>query len=180
MLQAHYRSTLDLTDTALLAADKGFKRLMESYENLQGLKAPEQTVDTTLKSELIKGLQTAYEEMDDDFNAPKALARLFELASKINSLKDGHISISEVDAETISILNKGFKEFIEDIFGLHAEGGGSEDQETLDGVMQLIIDLRQSAREGKDWATSDKIRDTLAALNLQLKDGKEGTSWSKN
>lgn len=180
MLQAHYRSTLDLTDTALLAADKGFKRLMESYENLQGLKAPEQTVDTPLKNELIKGLQTAYEEMDDDFNAPKALARLFELASKINSLKDGHISISEVDAETISILNKGFKEFIEDIFGLHAEGGGSEDQETLDGVMQLIIDLRQSAREGKDWATSDKIRDTLAALNLQLKDGKEGTSWSKN
>ena len=118
--------------------------------------------------------------MNDDFNAPKALARLFELASKVNSLKDGHLPMSDVDEGTLSKLKQVYKTFVEDVFGLQSEETSGSDDQALDKVMQLIIDIRAQARQNKDWGTSDLIRDTLTEAQIQLKDGKEGTTWSRS
>ncbi len=178
MLQAHYRSTLDLTDDALGAAEKGLQRLMETYENLLSLKAPEKASDDSLIKELQVGMQSMEAEMDDDFNVPRTLARMFELAPKINGLKNGQIDNTLVDAVTISDLQVQFGKFIHDVFGLRGETTGGHENDRLDGVMQLVLELRQKARENKDWGTADRIRDALAAANITVKDGKEGTTWN--
>ena len=181
MLQAHYRSTLDLTDTALQAAEKGYMRLLEGFRNLKGLKSKHDELDTDLTKELRDGVDLIGAEMDDDFNAPRALARMFELVTKINALANGQLDVDQVDNATIKLLQDTFQTYILDVFGLTEDiAGDSADNGALDGVMQLIIELRQSARENKDWGTADKIRDALAELKIQVKDGKEGTTWSKN
>ncbi len=180
MLQAHYRSTLDLTDQALQAAEKGYKRLMEAYENVNQLSTNQRRVETDLKKEITEGIAAVWEEMDDDFNAPKTLARLFELATRINALKDGHLPMADVDQETVGMLQEVFKKFVEEVFGLRQEDAAGAADDTLDRVMQLVIDIRAQARANKDWPTSDLIRDQLAEAHIQLKDGKEGTSWSKS
>ncbi|MEM9917458.1 MAG: cysteine--tRNA ligase [Bacteroidota bacterium] len=182
MLQSHYRSTLDLTDEALLAAEKGFKRLMEGYRTLEKLVHPGKGQANALDEELNKLVKAVHEDMNDDFNTPKALARMFEMIPRINGLNGGQLSFSDLTADTLALVKKTFKEFIFDIFGLkdefHAASNG--DNGALDGLMDLIIDIRQQARTNKDWSTSDKIRDTLKELSIQLKDGSDGTSWSKN
>lgn len=180
MLQTHYRSTLDLTDEALQAAEKGYRRLLEANQVLQGLAHPETGQPGALDAEIRGLMDLVGEEMCDDFNTPKALARLFELVSKINSLKDGHLSFDGLTAETLDALKGLFRDYIFDVMGLMDEmQGGGDTGNTLDGLMQLIIEMRQDARVRKDWGTSDKIRDTLKELNIALKDSKEGTSWSK-
>ena len=123
-------------------------------------------------------MQAMEDEMDDDFNVPRTLARMFELAPKINGLKNGQIDMNLVDQATISALQTHFGRFIHDVFGLRKGAGGEQQNGRLDGVMQLVLDLRQKAREGKDWATADKIRDALSAANITVKDGKEGTTWN--
>lgn len=183
MLQAHYRSTLDLTDAALSAAEKGYQRLFEAYDNLSRIKAGDDSAaDPALTQEILNGIAAIEAEMDDDFNVPKALARMFELVPKINSLANGQIEPTSISTSTVSELKSAFGKFMFDVFGLRPVGATSDNgqEETLDGVMNLILDLRQSARENKDWATADKIRDTLSALDIQVKDGKEGTTWSVN
>jgi cysteinyl-tRNA synthetase len=108
------------------------------------------------------------------------MARMFDLVSKINGLKGGQISFSDILPETLEQLKQSFQTFLFDVFGLRDEleaSGG--DKGLLDGLMQLIIDMRKEARERKDWGTSDKIRDALKEMHVQLKDGKEGTTWSK-
>lgn len=180
MLQSHYRSTLDLTDEALIAGEKGFKRLMEANKSLQGLKHPGNGSDGSLDTEIQQLISQIFEEMNDDFNTPKALARMFELVNRINGLKDGHLSFNDLNADTLENLQHAFKVMLYDILGLKDETAESGENGTLDGLMQLIIDIRQDARTNKDWATSDKIRDTLAELKIQLKDGKDGTGWSKS
>jgi cysteinyl-tRNA synthetase len=181
MLQSHYRSTLDLTDEALLAAEKGYRRLMEAQSTLQGLTHPGNGAPGALDQELQTMIQAVHDEMCDDFNTPKALARLFELVTKINALKGGQLPLAEVAPETLDQLKTLFNEYIFDVFGLKDElaGSGNGDGEVLDGLMQLIIELRAQARANKDWATSDQIRDALKELEIQLKDGKEGTEWMK-
>lgn len=180
MLQTHYRSTLDLTDEALQAAEKGYRRLLEANQVLQGLVHPGAGQPGALDAEIRSLMDLVGEEMCDDFNTPKALARLFELVSKINSLKDGHLSFDGLTAETLDALKGLFHDYIFDVMGLTDEmQGGGDTGNTLDGLMQLIIEMRQDARVRKDWGTSDKIRDTLKELNIALKDSKEGTSWSK-
>ena len=179
MLQCHYRSTLDLTDDALLAAEKGYRRLMDANKVLQAMQHPGNGQSAELEKEVIELMEACYQEMDDDFNTPKALARLFELVPKINGLAGGQLSFSDINVETLSNLQKHFHTFIYDILGLKEASAGDENDELMDGLMQLIIDIRQDARVNKDWNTSDKIRDTLQELKLQLKDGKEGTTWSK-
>ena len=179
MLQSHYRSTLDLTDEALLAAEKGFRRLMEGNKVLTDLTSTHQDGPAALDAEINELINQAIEHMYDDFSTPTALGKLFELVPKINGLKDGHLSLAEVSAATLERLKKIFNDFIFDIFGLQDEMEQSNGDGTLDGLMQLVIDLRQNARATKDWGTSDKIRDGLAALKIQLKDGKDGTDWSK-
>ena len=117
--------------------------------------------------------------MDDDFNTPKALARLFELVPRVNGLKAGHLSFDDTSSYTLDRLKSTFQVFIYDILGLKDEAMDTQEDGAMDGLMQLIIDIRQSARVNKDWGTSDKIRDTLTALKIQLKDGKDGTEWTK-
>ena len=175
MLQSHYRSTNDLTDDALQAAEKGYKRLMEAYKSLLALTST-QKEKTTLDAKIAGIAQSAFDDMDDDFSTPRAIARLFELVTIINSLKDGQTQISDISLNGIYQLKTTFETILFDILGLKDEANTNDG--SVDGLMQLIIDLRQIARVNKDWPTSDKIRDSLNEVNIQIKDGKEGTSWS--
>ncbi len=179
MLQSHYRSTLDLTDEALQAAEKGYRRLMEAHRTLQRLQHPGGGQAGPLDDELHQLMEQAYTEMDDDFNTPKALAVLFELVSRINSLAHGLLPFEQVRPQTIDRLKAVFADFLFDIFGLKDEMENSADTEMIDKLMQLIIEIRQEARARKDWATADKIRDALQAAGIVLKDSKEGTYWTK-
>ena len=179
MLQSHYRSTLDLTDDALLAAEKGYRRLMEGVKVLTDLESTHKDGVAAQDKEINTLIDQAYADMADDFNTPKALSRLFELIPKINGWKDGHISLTEISKETLERLKKTFHIFLYEIFGLLDEDTSADGNGVVDGLMNLIIQLRQEAREKKDWGTSDVIRDSLKELQIQLKDGKEGTSWVK-
>lgn len=181
MLQSHYRSTMDLTDDALKAAEKGYKRLMEAYTLLA-----EMTTDNTgdasdLDKELLDMLEAAYKDMDDDFNTPRAIAKLFEIVPKINSFANKTIDINTITVETLDALKAGMNALIHDVFGLKndmLEDAGSES--ITGGLMDLIIDIRQKARAEKNWGTADQIRDKMNELNIVLKDGPEGTTWTVN
>jgi cysteinyl-tRNA synthetase len=179
-LQAHYGSTLDMNDESLQAAEKGYKRLMEANKILQNLEFSKSGNNVFTLDKDIKDLMSmAYEDMNDNFNAPKALSRLFELASKINGLKGGQLSLKDVSEEILMALKKMYPDFIFTIFGLKDDSASENGSNALDGVMQLVIDLRTQARNNKDFATSDKIRDGLKEAGILLKDSKEGTSWVK-
>lgn len=174
MLQSHYRSPNDLTDEALQAAEKGFKRLMDGNKTLSNLSSTVPT-DGRMDAKINAIIASAYADMDDDFNTPRALAKVFELVPIINSLKEGQIALTEVSNHALNELKSFFQTIIFDIFGLMDETESNAGP--LDGLMNLIIDLRQQARVNKDWPTSDKIRDSLNAINIQINDGKEGSSW---
>ena len=180
MLQAHYRSTLDFTNEALQAAEKGFARLMNAYKVLQELTyvndaAKRSEAETTEVKNLCKEV---YEKMDDDFNTAEAIAVLFEMAKKINSYKEGLISVSTIDEETFNTLKNTFTSFIKDILGIDKEE--KQDNNITEGLMGLILELRKDVRAKKDFAASDKIRDELLKVGIQVKDGKDGTTWTKN
>ena len=179
MLQSHYRSTLDLTDEALAAAEKGYRRLMEANKVLQELSHPGKGKAGDLDKEINELITSVYREMNDDFNSPKALARLFEIVPKINGLKAGHLSFDQLTEATLVSLKATFNNFIFNIFGLKDDTSESGEDGTIDGLMQLVIKMRQNARQNKDWASADTIRDALKELKIQLKDGKDGTAWSK-
>jgi cysteinyl-tRNA synthetase len=170
MLQAHYRSTLDFSNEALAAAEKGYQRLMNALKLLPNIKV---AASSSFSVEDLKA--NVYEALNDDFNTSLAIASLFEAASNINSVNDGNATITTEDKET---LQQFLKEIVEEVLGLREEiqAGGS----ALSGLMELVLDLRKDVRDKKDFATSDKIRDTLKALNIQVKDGKEGTTWNLN
>jgi cysteinyl-tRNA synthetase len=180
VLQTHYRSTLDFSNEALQAAEKGLKRLMEAYEWLQGAEVGSQRSEATDEA-LNKKVTTLLSELDDfindDFNTAKVLANIFELIPVINSVKDKTIAVEALGSDTFNLLKTKLKTFIEDILGLKIEAAGGDDK--LKGVMQVLIELRKEARAKKDWATSDKIRNQLAEIGIQLKDEKNGNmSWN--
>lgn len=179
ILQTHYRSTLDFSNDALIASEKGLKRLWEGYENLgklvAGSNAPE--IDNELDSKVRKLLDEFDEFMDDDFSTAKVMANMFEIVPVINSMKDKTIAVSALSKETFELLQSKFKVWIEDIFGLKSVN--EADNSRLQGVMQLLIDIRKEAKNKKDFATSDKIRNQLAQLGITLKDEKGGEmSWN--
>ena len=182
MLMAHYRSTLDLSDKALEAAEKGYKKLMDAHRYLQQLKHESASAVSDVDGKIKILIGQVFEELDDDFNTPKALARLFELVPIVNSYRDNKPSFREITVETLDALKKCFQDVLINIMGLKDELSmdGDGHGEALDGVMKLVIDLRQTARANKDWGTADKIRDDLAAHNIVIKDGKEGTTWNHN
>ena len=184
MLQTHYRSTLDLTDKALIAAEKGYKRLMDANKLLQALNSEDGSTsdNNELDTKVNKLIEDLFEDMSSDFNTPKALSRLFELVPVINSINDGKIKIDDIGMNTIQKLKEVFHQFIFQIFGLkdELESASNGKGNPISGLMEIIIELRKEARQNKDWATADKIRDGLNELNILLKDGKEGTSWSLN
>jgi cysteinyl-tRNA synthetase len=179
ILQTHYRSTLDFSNDALVAAEKGLKRLWEAYEKLGALSREmgdgilDADLDTKVKT-LIAGFD---EYMNDDFGTARVLANMFELVPVINSMKDGLIPVGALSKETFELLQKQMKLYVEDILGLQSVTEG--DQEKLKGVMDLLIDIRKEAKSKKDFATSDKIRNSLTELGINLKDEKGGgMSWS--
>lgn len=178
MLQSHYRSTLDLTDLAMQAAEKGFKKLMDAANDLRKMDYSGKNQDLTDTDKAINEVLLAMsDDMNDDFNTPKALADSFELVNYINKLKDKHLSFDSITKETFIAMKEIFLGFIYDIFGFKDENSGSDDSKT-GGLVELLISIRNEARNNKDWATSDIIRDKLIELGIQLKDSKEGTSWS--
>ena len=179
MMQSHYRSTLDLTDDALQAAEKGYRRLMEGNKLLQTMSHPGNGSEGELDKEINTLIDQAFTDMSDDFNTPRALANLFELVTKVNSLQGGQLSFSEITDSTLQRLQMTFKDFIFDIFGLLDEELDASGNGIVDGLMALILDMRQQARTNKDWGTSDKIRDALKELDIQVKDGKDGVTWAK-
>jgi cysteinyl-tRNA synthetase len=168
MLQTHYSSTLDFSNEALQASEKGFRRLMEALKTLGNVPVSDKTTYD------IPQLQSRlYAAMDDDFNTPVLIAELFDVVRYINSVNDGKEFITSEDKSSLSNL---LSAFVHDVLGLKDDI--MEDQSgTTDGLMQLIIRMRADARTRKDFGTSDLIRDELAKLNIVLKDGKQGTSW---
>ena len=174
ILQSHYRGTLDFSNEALQASEKALKRLWESYEwySKQNIDATTTGSDNAL-DEKVKKLVAEFDAfMDDDFSTAKVLANMFELSSVINSIKDKHIAADALSGRTASLLQKQLKAYLEDVFGLVGERAADNGQ--LDGVLQLLINIRKDAKNRKDFMTSDKIRNELSALGVQLKDEKEG------
>lgn len=168
MLQAHYRSTLDFSNEALEASEKGFRRLMNAVSLLEKL-VPSPDTDFEIEPITINCINA----MNDDFNSPVVIAELFEAARIINTVYDGKGKISAVELDKLKKLMNGF---VFDIFGLKDEESSNIE---LNAVLDMIIDIRKVAKENKDYATSDKIRLGLQSMGIQLKDGKEGTTWSK-
>ncbi len=170
MLQAHYTSTLDLSNGALQAAEKGYQRLMNVLKLIPNLKTGEKS------SFNLENIKTAiYDAMNDDFNTSIAIANLFEAVRVINSINDGNDSITVSDKE---LLHKLFKEIVLDVLGLKEEN--ESDSDKVEGLMNLILELRKDVRAKKDFAASDKIRDELLKVGIQVKDGKEGVTWTTN
>ncbi len=179
MLQSHYSSTLDFSNQALQAAEKGYSRIINSYTSLQALvymKDDAKKSDTDIK-EVNALCEEVYDKMNDDFNTAEVIATLFEMSKKINSYKEGLIAISTLDSDTFERLKKTYSAFVHDILAIDKED--KADDGLADGLMGVILTLRKDAREKKDFGTSDKIRDELLKLSIQVKDNKEGTSWSK-
>jgi len=169
ILQAHYRSTLDFSNDGLKAAEKGFTKLMNADATLQNL-----TPSSTSTSDIQALMKSCYDAMNDDFNTAITIAHLFEAVRIINSVAAGTETISATD---LDMLKKFFAEFTFGILGLKKEE--TADNNDVDGLMQFILRLRSAAKARKDFATSDEIRDEMNKLGFEIKDGKDGTSWSK-
>jgi cysteinyl-tRNA synthetase len=172
MLQAHYRSILDFTDAGLQASEKGFFRLMEAINNLETLDASDSS-----NIDIAGWQQNCYDAMNDDFNTPILISHLFEGVKIVNQVKEAKAQLNAAD---LKLLSDTFRIFCFDVLGLvnvtKSEGSGDQ----LSEAVNLLIELRQEARQDKNFALSDKIRDRLAEAGIQLQDGKEGTVFTTN
>jgi len=173
ILQTHYRSTLDFSNEALKAAEKGLNRLWEAYKELMKLNPdPNKEISPELEDHFSTYCRQFDEFMNDDFNTAKVLANMFSLVNSINSFKSGALEKFSLSAETLSYAKNQFKNYLENILGLKEET--EADQQMLTGVMELLIEIRKEARKKKDYATSDKIRNELQQIGILLKDEKDG------
>ena len=171
MYQAHYRSILDFSDQAILASEKGYQRLMEAVNTLESIEASDSS-----DFAIAPWVDSCYAAMNDDFNSPILIAQLFEATKWINQLNEGGAKITQEDLE---LLRATIHSFVYDVLGLPKEMEGQNNgQQQLEAAVNLLIDLRNQARANKDFATSDAIRDRLQEAWIQLKDGKEGSSFS--
>jgi len=167
LLQAHYRSTLDFSNEALQAAEKGHQRLMNAAAKSEGLPTSESSdMDVQAWKEKL------YEQMNNDMATPQVIATLFEAAKWINEIDAKKLKIKSADK---AILHETFHTFTFGILGLQSKEGGNN--EALDGVMNMVLDIRKSAKENKDWPTADKIRDGLKEAGVEVMDGKEGSTY---
>lgn len=177
ILQAHYRSTLDFSDEALLAAEKGLERLTRAWNLLLSgrLKAaPSSTIPSPAAL-----LDECEEALCDDLNSPVAIAKLFDWVRHVNALNDGTLSAT---AEEIDTLKTAFDTVLGTLLGLSAAPDAAvvpaaSENERLGGVIDMVLEVRQQAKAARDWATSDLIRDRLAALGIRVKDRKDGADW---
>lgn len=168
MMQAHYRSTIDVSAEALAASEKGYHRLKDAISLLSKLRT---SGNSSVNVQQL--VQSLYDAMDDDFNAPVLIAKLFDIVTFINKINDGAEIIT---AKDLKLLTEETNSFVYDVLGLLPEETGKN--EHLLPVMDLVLELRAKARENKDWTTSDQIRDALAKAGIIIKDSKEGTNWS--
>ncbi|MFV9550374.1 cysteine--tRNA ligase [Algibacter sp. PT7-4] len=170
--QSSYRSILDLTDDGLLASEKGFYRLMDAVNLLNDLKT-----SATSSINIQAWKQKCYDAMNDDFNSPILIAHLFEAAKYINQIKEG---VETLTSNDLNLLKSTINNFVYDVLGLENTAKADSGTDKLSGAVDVLIRLRQEARANKDFALSDKIRDELAEVGIQLKDGKDGTTFSTN
>ena len=169
MMQAHYRSVLDFSNEALLASEKGFLKLMEAVTSLSKI----ESTDVVNDFNVIKWKSNCYAAMNDDFNTPILIAELFSAVKYINQIKDNKASISD---SNLVLLTETMQQFVFNILGL--KNAASNDQNhKLGETIELLIKMRNEARVQKDFALSDKIRDELIGIGIQLKDGKDGTTF---
>ena len=170
MAQSHYRSTLDFSNEALQAAEKGYRKLMESLSTLEKIEAADHSTFD------VAALETGcYNAMNDDFNSPVLIAQLFDAVRIITSARDKKESLTATDLEQ---LKRVMHTFIFEVLGLVDETRQGAGSEVIEGLMELILDIRKQARDNKDWSTSDQIRDRLKAAGIEIKDTKEGIEWS--
>jgi len=173
ILQAHYRSTVDFSNDALRAADKGVKRLLDAVAAIDRIR-PGGNSDYDVAS----FRKDCYTALNDDLNTPILIAHLFDAVKAINSAVDGKLSFT---AEDLALFRELIHTMVFDILGLKSEEAASgESTETIEGLMDLLLELRKAARSNKDWATSDMIRDKIADLGIVVRDGKDGVSWEFN
>ncbi|WP_395075639.1 cysteine--tRNA ligase [Flavobacterium sp.] len=170
MLQAHYRSVLDFSDDAIVAAEKGHIRLMEALSKLNQIE-----VNDNSSIDVKSWKEQCYQAMNDDFNSPILMAHLFEGVRFINILLD---KTATLNIDDLADFTKTINSFVFDILGLQAETNDSASHEKLEGVIQMLIGMRNDARTNKNWKLSDDIRDQLLLLGIHLKDGKEVTEFS--
>lgn len=170
MMQAHYTSILDLSNHALLASEKGFNKLMDAIVSLKGIETGEKS-----NFDVKVWQQECYDAMNDNFNTPILIAKLFDAVKHINLTKEGNGTLTQKDKE---IIQTTLNAFVFDVLGLENKSDSNADSNKLSGVVELLIQLRREARDNKDFATSDKIRDQLAGMGIQLKDGKDGTTFN--
>ncbi len=172
ILQAHYRSTLDFSNEALKASEKGYLRMIQAAKDLSKLTASDKASDkeeiTSLKDKVITAIC-------DDLNTPIALSHLFEAVKFINQAKDKQITLSTKDKEVLDYL---MLDFIPNVLGLCDESNASGAENIIGGLMDMIIDIRKVAKSNKDFATSDLIRDKLSEIGIQIKDTKDGAEWT--
>jgi cysteinyl-tRNA synthetase len=173
ILQTHYRSTLDFGNEALQAAEKGLKRLWEAYQELMKMQSdPVKKINEQIEHQFNTLCQEMDDFMNDDLNTAKVLANMFQLVNHINSFRSGDLEKTTLSPETLSYVQKQFKAYVEDILGLKDEvKSGSE---KLNGIMNLLIDIRKEAKTKKDYQTSDRIRKQLLEIGISLKDEKDG------
>ncbi len=170
ILQAHYRSTVDFSNEALQASEKGLNKLIDAYARLQRI-TPAAT--TTVE---VAGLREKCEEaMNDDLNTPIVISYFFDAAKAINTVTDGKGTLSAADLEELKSL---FKLYLGDILGLRLESSSDSHNDAYKGAVDLLLEIRKQAKANKDWATSDKIRNELTALGFNVKDTKDGYEWS--
>jgi cysteinyl-tRNA synthetase len=177
ILQTHYRSTLDFSNEALTAAEKGLRRLFEAFEVLKKLEIENvhEAKDKELEEKINKLVDEFEEFINDDFNTAKVLANMFEIVPVINSFKDGLIDINALSSATFQKLKNHFTIYLEQILGLKDT---SENSAQFNGILDLLIEIRKEAKSKKDFFTSDKIRKQLADLGIEMKDEKDGNiSW---
>ncbi|MEO0900360.1 MAG: cysteine--tRNA ligase [Bacteroidota bacterium] len=180
ILQAHYRSTLDFSNEALQATEKALKRMNEAIKRLQGIKFEGKSISINEEFEknLASFLDDVKTEMNDDFNTAKVIARMFDTLSVINQLYNEVGNTFAVSVETFAKFRHDFLTVYSELLGMSSDDDAGEDgSETLDGVMNLLIELRAQARKEKNWGLSDKIRDELNTLKIRLEDSPKGTDW---
>ena len=171
ILQAHYRSTLDFSNDALIAAEKGMQKLYAALNTLSKLKPAEQSSE-----DIQSWIDHSYEAMNDDFNSSKLIAELFDAARIINTVHDGKASLNQAD---LALLQRYFHIFFFDILGMKAEISDSNHAELADELMSVILNLRQEAKTEKNWSLADAIRKQLTEIGIVIKDTKEGVTWEK-
>lgn len=173
MLQSHYSSTLDFSSEALIAAEKGYRKLNAALLAIKNLNyTKEEKVNPELVDAISGMVAECYQNMSDDFNTAKTLAVLFEMSARINDFKSGNVTIGSIDATTFDKLKSTYISFMENVLGLVEDKSTNND--LLEGTINVLIELRKKVRTDRNYALSDKIRDDLQAIGVQLKDGKNG------